>query len=78
MHVGVGSSKKKKKKENKYSSFCNRIVFLISSVWCGLTNEFIISLERCIQVENDSSSMKTLKISDWDWRNNSLLSEGIL
>lgn len=59
MQVGVGGSKKKKAKENKYSSFCNRIVFVISSVWCGIINEFITFLERCIQVENDSSSMKT-------------------
>lgn len=56
--------KKKKAKENKYSSLCNRIVFVISSVWCDITNEFIISLERRVQVDNDSSSMKTFKKFD--------------
>ena len=56
--------KKKKAKENKYSSLCNRIVFVITSVWCDITNKFIISLERCVQVENDPSSMKTFKKLD--------------
>lgn len=55
---------KKKAEKNKYSSLCNRIVFVISSVWCDTTNKFIISLERRVQVEDDPSSMKTFKKFD--------------